>query len=266
MRAQFICGSLLLGFASLQTASASLILQTFQQFSGTGLGAVPTIVTFQSSGTETGCVGLNGAVGSALVDGACSSGGDTKTGASQAKLEPLSAAGITATGAAGASEFSLVFNGNQPAGGPLAVTNITAAFYSPSGAFLYQTSGLSCQASSGGSIVAAGSGGCLLTSTAHGTGNSGFVVTLDAAQQAAAVAAGAFSSTGNLVGVSAAAGDPAGPSAGGSETIFLANADADSGGSTQSVVPEPATLLLIATGLCLLGLWKRFSAPAMPKA
>lgn len=262
MRVQFICGSLVLVFASLQTASASLILQTFQQFSGTGLGAVPTIVTFQSNGTETGCVGLNGAVGNALVDGACSSGGDTKTGNSQAQLRPLSDAGITATGAAGASEFSLIFNGNQPAGGPLAVTNITAAFYSPTGAFLYQTSGLSCQASSGGPIVASDSGGCLLTSTSQGMGNSGFLVTLDSAQQAAAVAAGAFSNTGNLVGVSAAAGDPTAPSAGASETIFLANAE--SGGTTQSVVPEPATTLLMATGVCLFGLRRKFSSRTQP--
>ena len=206
-----------------QTATASLILETFNPISGTGLGAVPTIVTFQNMGSETGCVGLGGATGSALGSGgACSSGGDTKNGASQASLQPLSAAGIS-TGATGAASFGLVFNAVQPAGSALGVTDITAAFYSSTGAFLYETSGLGCQATSGGPIVASGSGGCLLTLTAQGTGNSGFLVVLDATQQAAAVAAGAFSSTSNLVGVSSAAGTTAAASAGGSETIFLAN-------------------------------------------
>src|SRR3954466_9924609 len=94
-----------------QTASASLIIETFQQVSGTGLGTVPTVVTFQNIGTESGCIGLGGATGSALgAGGICSSGGDTKNGASQASLQPLSAGGITGTGAAGAASFGLIFN------------------------------------------------------------------------------------------------------------------------------------------------------------
>ncbi len=205
----------LLGFLGAQTASASLVLETFQQFSGTGLGTVPTILTFQNVGTETGCVGFSG-IGSTLVSGVCTAGGDTKTGNSQTQLQSLSAAGIT-----GASDFALVFNAVQQASGPLLVTDIRAAFYSSNGTLLYQTTGLSCQTTSGGPIVPAGTG-CLLTTTAAGTGNSGFIVTLDAAQRAAAIAAGAFSSTSNLVGVSSAAGGTGGASAGGNETIFLA--------------------------------------------
>src|SRR4051812_42555337 len=100
----------LIAFAGIQTASASLILETFQQFSRTGLGTVPTIVTFQNNGTETGCFGSNGA-GSALSSGTCAAGGDTKTGNSQAQLQPLSAAGIT-----GATNFALIYNAVQPAG------------------------------------------------------------------------------------------------------------------------------------------------------
>ena len=240
-------GSLaLFGILGTQTASANLVLETFQQFSGTGIGAVPTILTFQNIGTETGCVGFSG-IGSALVNGVCSAGGDTKTGSSQTQLQPLSAASVTS-----ANNFALIFNGVQPAGGPLLVTNITAAFYSPTGTLLYQTTGLSCQSSSGGPIAPAGSG-CLLTTTAAGTGNSGFIVTLDAAQQAAATAAGAFSSTSNLVGVSSAAGGPGGASAGGNETIFLAN----SLKGISSTVPEPATYSMLAAGLGLLALVRR---------
>ncbi len=234
--------------AGVQTASASLILETFQQFSGTGLGTVPTIVTFQNNGTETGCFGSNGA-GSALSGGACTAGGDTKTGNSQAQLQPLSAAGIT-----GAVNFGLIFNAVQPAAGPLAVTDITVAFYDPTGKnLLFQSSGLLCQNSAGGPIVSAGTG-CLLTVTAPGTGNSGFLVTLDANQQALATAAGAFSSTSNLVGASSAAGGTGGASAGGSETIFLAN----SGGVAS--VPEPISLAL--TGAGLLGVFLVRRRPA----
>jgi hypothetical protein len=229
----------------IQTASASLILETFEPFSGTGLGTVPTIVTFQNNGTETGCFGNNGA-GNALVGGACTGGGDTKPGASQTNLQPLSAAGITS-----AANFGLVFNAVQPGGGPLDVTDITAAFYDSTGKFIYQTSGLFCQNSSGGLIVPSGTG-CLLTATQQGTGNSGFLVTLDAAQQQAATAAGAFSSTGNLVGVSAAAGGPGGASAGGSETIFLANS-----GGMVSTVPESISVLLTGVGLLGLTLFRR---------
>lgn len=229
----------LLGLLGMQSASASLVLETFQQFGGTGLGTVPTLVTFQNIGTETGCFGSNGA-GSVLVAGACTAGGNTGNGASQASLQPLSAAGITS-----AANFGLIFNAVQPAGGPLLVTDIRAAFYNSSGTLLYQASGLFCQASSGGSIVPSGNG-CLLTATATGTGNSGFLVTLDAAQQAAATAAGAFLSTSNLVGVSAAAGGTGGASAGGSETIFLANSAA------AVAVPEPGSAFMLLSGLGLV--------------
>jgi hypothetical protein len=235
----------LMALAGIQTASASLILETFQQISGTGLGTVPTLVTFQNNGTETGCFGSNGA-GSALSGGTCTPGGDTKTGNSQAQLQPLSAAGIT-----GAVNFGLIFNAVQPASGPLEVTNITVAFYDPTGKnLLFESSGLFCQTSAGGPIVSVGSG-CLLTSTGSGTGNSGFLVILDANQQALATAAGAFSSTGNMVGVSAAAGGAGGASAGGGETIFLAN----SGG--VSTVPEPISLALTGAGLLGLSLFRR---------
>ena len=254
MKVFFTFGAMLL-LAGTQTASAGLILESFQNFGGTGLGTVPTIVTFQNNPTETGCVGQGGAIGSVLVGGVCSAGGDTKTGNSQSQLQALSVAGITSTGAAGAASFGLIFNGVQPSGGPLLVTSVIAAFYSPTGTFLYQTAGLFCQTTPGGPITAA-AGGCLLTQTATGTGNSGYLIVLDAAQQAAAVAAGAFSSVNNLVGVSAAAGGTAGPSAGGSETIFLAN----SGGTVPigGQLPEPATYLLVGSALGLVGLTKRF--------
>lgn len=233
----------LAGFG-VQTASANLVLETFQQFSGTGLGTVPTIVTFQNNGSESGCVGLNGGIGSSVsATGACTGTGDTKTGSSQTQLQPLSAVGLTS---ATAANFALIFNAVQPSGNPLSVNSIVVSFYNPAGtSLLYQSTGLSCQTTSGGPIVSAGSGGCNLLTTATGTGNSGFLVTLDSTQLAAAIANNAFSSTSNLVGVSSSAGTGSFAAAGGSETIFLANV------KNASTVPEPGTYVLLLSGLGL---------------
>lgn len=254
MKAPFFALGAMLALAGSQTASASLIIQTYQQFSGTGIGTVPTILTFQNVNTETGCVGQGGAIGSALINGVCSTGGDTKTGNSQTQLQPLTAAGITSLGAAGAASFGLIFNAVEPSGDSISVTSLVAAFYSSTGAFLYQTAGLFCQNTAGGPIVASGAGGCVLPTTGTGTGNSGYLVVLDAAQQAAAVAAGAFGPNGTLVGVSSAAGTTGNPSAGGSETIFLANAG---GARPIGQVPEPATYLLVGSALFLVGLTRK---------
>lgn len=241
-----------------QTASASLILETFQQYSGTGLGTVPTILTYQNNGAESGCIGLNGSMGSSYdANGNCIGTGNDKTGASQTLLESLSAAnlvggtGTTATTAA--ANFALIYNAVQPSGNPLTVDNITVAFYNSTGTqLLYESSGLLCQNSAGGPIVSAGANGCDLLTTASGTGNSGFVVTLNAAQQAAAVAAGAFSSSSNLVGVSSSAGTGNYAAAGGSETIFLGNLN--NAVPTGGQAPEPGTWALLLGGLGLAGI------------
>ena len=249
-----LLGAILLSLLGVQIASASLILETYQTMGGTGLGKVSTILTFQNNGTEAGCVGLGGATGLALLsDGSCSPGGDTKHGNSQTGLQPLSAAGITGTGAAGAAEFGMVFNPVQPGSSAgLDVSALIVAFFSSDGqTLLYETTGaLGCQTTAGGPITSAP---CYLPPGGQGTGNSGFLVVLDAAQQADAVAAGAFSSVDNLIGVSAAAGSDAYPSAGGAETTFLVNAN----GTPPPDVPEPGTCLLIGSGMAFAGLARR---------
>lgn len=258
-------GKLILGMAlaglGLQTASANAILETFQTFSGTGLGTVPTILTFQNNGTETGCIGLAGSTGSTFVTtgataGTCTGTGNDKTGASQTQLQPLSAAGIvggtsSSVATTAAADFGLIYNAVQPSGAGLTVNNVTVSFYDPTGTtLLYMSTGFECQTSAGGPITVAGAGGCNVSSTAAGTGNSGYLVTLDSTQQKAAIAAGAFSSSSNLVGVSSSAGTGMFSSAGGSETIFLANA----GGAAPGAAPEPGTWILLLSGLSLAGL------------
>jgi PEP-CTERM motif. len=219
-----------------QAAFASIILVSPTQFSGTGLGTVPTILTIQDNPTEVGCIGFTGAGSTFNSAGVCGgSAADVKTGASQTQLQPLSAAaggGITT-----ASDFAFIFNANQPAAGPITLSGVQVAFYNSMGGFLYESSGLDCSASPTG---------CTFPTTFSGTGNSGFEFQLNSAQQLAATKAGAFSSASNLVGLSASVTG----SAGGPETFYLVNANP--GGGTISSVPEPSSILLSAAGLLLL--------------
>jgi hypothetical protein len=113
---------------------------------------------------------------------------------------------------------------------------MTAAYYSPTGAFLYQTSGVSCP-----QLV----GGCNFLTTNTGVGNSGYVFQLDAAQQAQAIAAGVFNNQNNLVGLSASASNVNG----GNETFYLGVV----GAAGPTPVPEPTTWALSLAGVILVG-------------
>ena len=151
-------------------------------------------------------------------------------------MRTLPAAGITS-----AANFAIVFNANQSGGGPIQIQNLQVSFYSPSGTFLWQSSGFSCP----------GLTNCYFPNSQSGTGSSGFPFNLDATQQAQATAAGAFSSTANLVGIAATFKY----TNGGAETLYVANFTPPPAG-----VPEPATFGLAASGALLVwgGLaWRR---------
>ena len=226
-----------LAIATTPTAFGSLILSSANFVSGTGLGTEPTLLTIQDSPGEIGCVGSTSSqTGSTFnASGVCSgSNADVKTGASQ--IGPQTIGTITA------NTFGIVFNADQTSGGPITLTGLTASFYDSTGKFLYQTSGLSC--------AQAGVLNCAFTNTAPGVGKSGYLFGLDAAQRQAAVAAGAFSSPTNIVGLSASASG----ANGGPETFYLANVPG--GVVVLSATPEPSTLFLAVSGLVLVGLGK----------
>ena len=201
-------------------ANAALILIAPENFSGTGLGSVNTILTINSPNNETvesGSVSFNG-------NDDVITGSTALTGASQTLTRTIGSLGLT-----DASTLRVVFNAVEPGNASsITLTNLVLGIFSSAGTTLF-TSGAF--------------GAITFPDTVTGTGNSGFVFRLDAADTLAAQAAG-FGSADNRIGLAAAATS----ATGGNETFFVA-----ASGSRVVTVPEPATLGLFSAAL--LGLW-----------
>jgi hypothetical protein len=233
---------LALATGAIQTASASLILVSPIAVSGAGLGTVNTILTVQSPGsttTETGCVGAAPVTGAQVIGaGTCfggATGGDEHTGNSQTQLRT-----IANSGADSATDFRIVLNAVEPSGDGITVDQLSVRFYSPTGVVLYT-------ASTAAAVT--------IPNTQTGTGNAGFAFGLDAAQAAAATTAGAFSSTSNLIGLSASLS----AATGGPDTFFVGNANpGGGGGGVGGPIPEPATFTLLGSVLLAVGLGRRW--------
>ena len=102
--AVMVAGCLSLGAAPVH---ASLIFSAAENFQGTGLGAVNTILTIQSpqnSSTETGAVSWNGAADQIT-------GNIALTGSSQTQTRTISQLGLTS-----AASLRVVFNALEPGG------------------------------------------------------------------------------------------------------------------------------------------------------
>ena len=194
---------------------ASLIFATPNETSGTGLGAVNTLLTVQndpSGTTESGCVAWNGSM-DIVGPAACPPGiaGGDEVGINETKT-------IGSLGLASAFNLRVVFNASEDAGRMITLENMILRIYAPDGTVLFSSEPFTP---------------VTLTSAFRGTGTSGFVFRLDAEQAAEANAH--FSDPNNRVGLSASATG----AEGGSETFYIADAAA--------VVPAAIDLSVIKT-------------------
>ena len=222
-------------------AMANLVFIGVLPSTGNGIGAVNTTLTIQNSGIESGCVGWNG---SAVVTGpgTCPSGfagGDEKHGSSQENVYTATQLGFTATN--NFSNLVLVFNGDQTGVNPGITLNAL-------GLTLYSSTGNVLATFTDNSLP-------LTVTTFPGIGNAGFAFALDSSQAAVANALLALNPGLEIGTEMTASMANAGP-----ETLFLTTVA--NTGLFNAQTPEPAAMLLMISGLLLLGvssLWKRLA-------
>jgi hypothetical protein len=214
------------------TAFASLVPIGQVPESGAGLGAVQTLVTFQATGTESGCVGVTGT--GAADPGECPAG--IAGGDEQAINNVYAAADV---GLMDFTNLQLIFNASEPgnaAGQSITLDSLALVLYSSTGTQLAAY------------YLAAP---YFIPDVLPGTGNAGFGFELDAAQLLLANDV-LENNPGLIIGAAATASG----AAGGLETVSLRiNED---GGGGPSEIPEPGTYALAISALAGMAAWRKY--------
>jgi len=223
------------------TASASLVYDQTQFFSGQGFGSVPRDLTLQATGQdsfESGAVGVGAGggitFGTPITDAQVFMGNGVSTESGTTSLPQPRADdqkyGIPTTGSLGitsASQIGVLFNATEPAGDSINVQDVTLKFYSSAGTFLGAVDGQQNFASS-----------------IAGNGSAGFTFVIDQAQQATVNGWLATGGSGTTMALEATLGN----FAGGPESFLIYN---------LAPIPEPQTYALMLAGLGVIGFMAR---------
>ena len=234
MKQKLNTGVLLLSLG-VGTAFADLVSLGPDTLSGQGLGHVDTVLTMQSPGsstTESGCVGAG--VGGTTVTGSSKcpgngpNGGNAFTGGDEIAIN--NAFSASSLGLTDFNNLRILFNADQPAGGPISLGNLALTLWNPTN----------------GQILDARyvvNPPVNFASTNPGIGNAGFFFGLTPAE--AAVENGILAAFPNLfIGLDANAS----MATGGPETFSV---------GVSSAVPEPAAFVPIALVMAVFALRKR---------
>jgi hypothetical protein len=246
----------------LGTARADLVLSTLTLQQGQGFGSTTTILTVSAgnAGQEQGCFAFGGTAG-AYSNGdnnlagttvnqgnLCTENGandlDNPLGPPKNQIVTLGSLGIT-----NASQVGLVLNLNQVSNTGMTINDMNLSFYTAGGDVIFNAT----LPDNWCTIASLCSGTNTFLASIPGQGGNGYVFVLNAAQQAGLAAAITASNTsfanilvgsGANFGCTATQGADCKVATTGAESIQLAQI---TGG--QSVVPEPSTVVLMATGL-----------------